>query len=61
MEKSLFPIPLGSEETNLIKTVLQSRHSMVIEDVQESTYVIDPSPFKSQSSQMKSALILPWS
>jgi signal transduction histidine kinase len=59
MERSLFPHPLEPEETNLIKTVLQSRHSMIIEDVQQSTYVIDPSPFKSQSSQMKSALILP--
>jgi len=59
MEGSLFPHPLGSEETNLIKTVLQSRHSMVIENVQNSTYVIDPSPLKSQASQMKSALILP--
>ena len=59
IERDLFPLPLGSEETNLIKTVLQSRHSMVIEDVQKSTFVIDPSPFKGQSSPMKSALILP--
>ncbi|MFL7869418.1 MAG: GAF domain-containing protein, partial [Anaerolineales bacterium] len=59
MEKDLFPYPLESEETNLITTVLQSRHSMIIEDVQKSDFVVDPSPFKSQSSQMKSALILP--
>lgn len=59
MERSFFPHPLEPEETNLIKTVLQSRHSLVIEDVQQSTYVIDSSPFKGQSSQTKSALILP--
>ena len=59
IEKDLFPFPLRSAETDLIKIVLQDRHSMIVEDVQKSTFVIDPSPDKSQSSQMKSALILP--
>jgi signal transduction histidine kinase len=59
MERDLFPFPLGSAETNLIKMVLQDRHSMIVEDVQKSTFVIDPSPDKSQPSQMKSVLILP--
>ena len=58
-EKAFFPFPLEPEEANLIKEVLQSRHSMVIEDVRKSTYIINPSPFKSLSLQTKSALILP--
>ena len=59
LERSKFPFHLKPEEENLIKAVLKSRHPMTIEDVQKSTYIINPSPYKNLDSQTKSALILP--
>ena len=59
LEGGSFPIPLKPEEANTIEAVLQSGHSMVIEDVQKSTYIVNPSPFKKLSDQTGSALVIP--
>lgn len=59
LERGNLPLPLEHEETKLVRTVLQSRSPLAIEDVQKSNYVINPSPFKKYSSQTKSALVLP--
>ena len=61
LENTSFPIPLNPEEANTIEAVVQSGHSMVIEDVQKSTYAVNPSPFKKLSLQTKSALVIPLS
>ena len=61
LENTSFPIPLNPEEANTIEAVVQSGHSMVIEDVQKSTYAVNPSPFKKLALQTKSALVIPLS
>ena len=60
LKEAFFPYLLEPEEANLIRAVLRAKHSMVIEDVSKSTYIINPSPFfKNLSLQTKSALIIP--
>ena len=53
------PVLLEPDETSIVTDVLQSEHPKVIEDVQASTYIINPSPFRELSLQTKSALIMP--
>jgi len=59
LEDISFPHLLKSEEANLIRAVLESGHSMFIEDVGKSLHIIDPSPFNSLSLQTRSALVIP--
>jgi signal transduction histidine kinase len=59
LKNASLPIPLIPEEATVVEAVLQSEHSIVIEDVQNSTYIINPSPFKELSLQTSSALIIP--
>ena len=53
------PVLLTLDEINIVKDVLQSEHPKVIEDVQKSNYIINPSPFRDLSLQTKSALVMP--
>ena len=53
------PVLLEPDETRIITDVLRSEHPKVIEDVQDSTYIINPSPFRDLSLQTRSALIMP--
>ncbi len=59
LEGTSLPVALESGDANLVEAVLQSRHSMVIEDVQKSAYMINPHPFKDLAFQTKSALVIP--
>jgi signal transduction histidine kinase len=61
LESTTYPMPLETGEAKIIETVLQSGHSMFIEDVQKSTYIVNPSPFRKLSLQTKSALVIPLS
>ena len=59
LENVDFPLPLEPEEAVSLGKIVRSKHSMVIEDAQKSTYRINPSLFKKLSLQTKSALIIP--
>ena len=60
LQKTFSPIILQPDETKVIQEVLQSGHAMFIEDVENSTYTVIPSPYRDLSSQTKSALIIPF-
>lgn len=59
VEKTFSSSKLHAEESGLVEAVVQSRRAMVIEDVQTSPYVINPTSYKSLSLQTKSALTVP--
>lgn len=59
LDQPFSPLTLEPEEASIVQAVLRSEHPMVIEDVQSSAYIINPSPFKDLALQTKSALIIP--
>ena len=59
LDELFSPVTLEPDETSVVTAVLQSERPMVIEDVQSSTYDINPSPFKELALQTKSALVIP--
>jgi signal transduction histidine kinase len=59
LDQPFSPVTLEPDEASIVMIVLQSEHPKVIEDVQSSNYIINPSPFKELSLRTKSALIMP--
>lgn len=59
LDQPFSPVLLKPDEASIIMAVLQSEHPKIIEDVQSSTYIINPSPFRELSLQTKSALVMP--
>ena len=59
LDQVFSPVILEPDETNIVTAVLESERPMVIEDVQSSTYIINPSPFKELALETKSALVMP--
>ena len=59
LDQAFSPTILKPDEASIVMTVLQSERPKVIEDVQSSTYIINPSPFKDLALPTKSALVMP--
>jgi signal transduction histidine kinase len=61
LEQPFSPVTLKPEEASIVMATLQTERPQVIEDVQSSTYIINPAPFKDLAFRTKSALIIPLS
>jgi signal transduction histidine kinase len=59
LDQPFSPVLLEPDEASIVIAVLQSERPKVIEDVQSSTYVVNPSPFRELSLRTKSALVMP--
>ncbi len=59
MELPFTPVTLEPEEAKIIMAMSQSESPMVVEDVQSSTFVVNPSYFRNFDQQTNSALIIP--
>jgi signal transduction histidine kinase len=59
MERNFSTVALGSDEATLIKDVLSNRNVLIINDVPDSHYVVNPGPFKELPVSTQSAFVIP--
>lgn len=59
LEQPFSPAILKPEEASVVRTTLETDSPMIIEDVQSSTFIINPAPFKALDPRTKSALVIP--
>lgn len=59
LEPPLSPVVLEPEETSIIMSAIQTGQPQIIENVQGSDFIINPSRFKELALQTKSAFVLP--